>query len=143
LLKVKGYAAAKKKGDAKGEDDMKDVCNDYCLALKYDFAAIQDYDTIDHIDPYHKDGKEWPLYINSDLDFDDESIMLYTPAEYANEDADTDDVLQVPLAFWKDRGVGYEPPEMIGEDELEIIEPKWEISDGDVEGVQYLYPWED
>jgi hypothetical protein len=78
---------------------MEQVCDDYHIALQYDWTVIQDYDTIDHIDPIRKDGKDWPLYINSDLDFDDESIMLYTSSEFGTEGLDTDDPLQVPLAF--------------------------------------------
>ncbi|RAQ99966.1 hypothetical protein DDE82_007761 [Stemphylium lycopersici] len=117
-FKLKGYDAAKKKVDAKGEDDMKHVCNDYCLALKYGLAVIHDYDTSDHIDLYHKDGKEWPLF---------PQLRSRLPQ-------------RVPLAFWNHRGVGFHPPEMIDEDELEIIEPTWEISDGDVERFQHFYP---
>jgi hypothetical protein len=77
------------------------ICADYRIALQYDWPVIQDYDTIDHIDLIHQDGKDWPLYINSDLDFDDESIMLYTSSEFAENGLNTDDPLQVPLASGK------------------------------------------
>jgi hypothetical protein len=121
---------------------MAQVCADYRIALMYDWTVIQDYDTIDHIGPIRKDDKDWPLFINSDLDFDDESIMLYTSSEFAEDGLDTDDPLQVPLAFWKHRGVGYEPSEMVGEDDVEIIDVRWSVSDADYEGVKHLYPWE-
>jgi hypothetical protein len=116
------------------------VCAEYRIALKYDWPAIQDYDTIDHINPIRKDDEDWPLYINSDLDFDDENIMLYSSSEYAEEGLDTDDPLQVALAFWKDRGIGFEPPEMVGEDDVEIIDVRWRVSEWDYEGVKHLYP---
>jgi hypothetical protein len=117
------------------------VCADYRIALQYDWTVIQDYDIIDHIDPIRKDDKDWPLYINSDLDFDNESIMLYTSSEFAADGLDTDDPLQVPLAFWKHRGIGYEPPEMVGADDVEIIDVRWRVGAGDYEGVKHLYPW--
>jgi hypothetical protein len=117
------------------------VCNDYRLALKYDFTAIQDFDTTDHIDPHHKDGKDWPLFINHDLEFVDESIMLYTSAEFADDGADANNVMQVPLAFWKGRGMGFDPPSTIKKDDLEIIDVRWKVSDGDLEGVKHLYPY--
>jgi hypothetical protein len=139
--KLRGYAAAKAKVETAKVHTMEEVCNDYRLALQYDFPAIQDYDTIDHIDPLHKDGQEVPLYINNDLEFDDESIMLYTSAEFANDEADTDDVLQVPLAFWKNRGMGFSRPQEIKKDDLEIIDVRWKVSDGDAEGVRFLYPY--
>ncbi|OWY41372.1 hypothetical protein AALT_g1125 [Alternaria alternata] len=139
--KVRGYAAAKAKVDAAKKHRMEQVCNDYRLALLYDFTAIQDFDTIDHVDPVHKDGKAWPLFIKHDLEFDDESIMLYSSAEFANDGADVDDVMQVPLAFWKDRGIGFGPPSRVEKDNLEIIDVRWKVSDGDLEGVKHLYPY--
>jgi hypothetical protein len=81
------------------------------------------------------------LFIKHDDEFDDESIMLYTSAEFANEGADVDDVMQVPLTFWKHRGIGFEPPHNIERDDLEIIDVRWKVSDGDVEGVRHLYPY--
>lgn len=53
------------------------------------------------------------------------------------------DVKQVPLAFGKDRGMGVEHPNPPKDGELELIEPKWEVSSGDYEGVQALYPLKD
>ncbi|KAI4670566.1 uncharacterized protein J4E79_000849 [Alternaria viburni] len=141
--KLRGYAAAKAKVDAAKEHTMEQVCADYRLALQYDFPAVQDYDTIDHIAPLREGGIELPLYINSDLEFDDESIMLYTSAEFANDGANTDDVLQVPLAFWKHRGVGFDPPNPVTKDDLEIIDVRWKVSDGDADGVRHLYPYVD
>jgi hypothetical protein len=129
--KLRGYATAKAKVDAAKQHTMEQVYADYRIALKYDWTVIQDYDTIDHIDPSRKDNKDWPLYINSDLDFDDESIMLYTSSEFAADGLDTDDPLQVPLVFWKHRGIGYEPPEMVGEDDVEIIDVRGRVGEGD------------
>ncbi len=139
--KLRGYAAAKAKVETAKVHSMEQVCADYHLALQYDFPAIQDFDTIDHIDPLYKDGHELPLYINNDLDFDDESIMLYTSSEFANDGANTDDVLQVPLAFWKDRGMGFNPPKEPKREDLETIDVRWKVSDGDAEGVRELYPY--
>lgn len=67
--------------------------------------------------------------------------MLYSSAEFANDGADVDDVMQVPLAFWKDRGIGFGPPSRVEKDNLEIIDVRWKVSDGDLEGVKHLYPY--
>jgi hypothetical protein len=117
---------------------MQEICNNYFLALHYDFSEIQAYDTIDHVE--HKDGVDHPLYIHTDPDFDDESIMLYSSAESMGV-GDSDDVMQVPLAFWRHRGMGYVPPIVYTRDDLELMPGNWGVSDGDYEGIQHLYPW--
>ena len=68
--------------------------------------------------------------------------MLYTSSEFAEDGLNTDDPLQVPLAFWKNRGIGYEPSEMVGKDDIEIIDLRWIVSNGDYKGIKHLYPWE-
>jgi hypothetical protein len=68
--------------------------------------------------------------------------MLYTSSGSAADGLDTDDPLQVPLAFWKHRRIGYEPPEMVGADDIEIIDVRWRVNAGDYEGVKHLYPWD-
>lgn len=67
--------------------------------------------------------------------------MLYSSAEFMNPKNDAKDVMQVPLSFWKDRGVGFDPPETVTKDDAELIEVNWEVNHGDYEGVKHLYPW--
>jgi hypothetical protein len=137
--KVKGYADAKAKVEHKGAHTMEQVCNNYYVAVLYDFDAIQDFDTIDHIEL--KDGKEYPLFITTDLDFDDNSIMLYSSAEFMNPNSDVNDVMQVPLSYWKHRGIGFTPPSQPTKNDLELIPVNWVVSSGDYEGVCHLYPY--
>lgn len=139
--KLQGYNEAKAKVEADGSFDMHQVCNNHYLAERYDFKAINDFDTMDHsVDD--KDGHSHELFITTSLEFDDESIMLYSSSEWMNQNGNSHDVKQVPLAFWKDRGMGVEHPNPPKDGELELIEPNWEVSSGDYEGVCALYPWE-
>jgi hypothetical protein len=71
--KLENYEAAKAWVEAKGEHTAEQVCNNYYLGFLYGLDAIQAFDAIDHDE--HKDGVDYPLFINTDLDFDDESIM--------------------------------------------------------------------
>ena len=139
--KLKNYDNAKAKVEKEGKHTMAEVCNNYYLGLIYDFNAVQDFDTIDH-DEYDKHGNKHTLFVNSDLEFDDESIMLYSSTEFMNPANDPHDVMQVPLAFWKHRGMGYDPPEEFTKDDLQLIPVNWKVSEGDGEGVRHLYPWE-
>ncbi|KAH7086474.1 hypothetical protein FB567DRAFT_603521 [Paraphoma chrysanthemicola] len=138
--KLKGYAGAKAKVDKEGKYKMDEICNNYFLATLYGFGIIRDFDTIDHTE--WNDGVDYPLIITSDLEFDDESIMLYSSAEFIEDGHDSTDVMQVPLAFWKNRHVGFDPPEHFTKADLELIPVNWEVSDGDYEGVKHVYPWE-
>jgi hypothetical protein len=97
---------------------MQEICNDYVLVLQYDFWEIQAYNIFDHVE--HKDGADRPLYINTDLDFDDESVMLYSSAEFM-QDGDSEDTMQVPVVFWKHSGMGYVPPIEYTRDDLELM----------------------
>lgn len=117
---------------------MAEVCSNYYIALLYDFSEVQAYNTMDHVE--HKDGVDHPLYINTDLEFDDESIMLYSSAEFM-AGGNSDDVMQIRLAFWKHRGMGYVPPSVYTRKDLESMPGNWRVSEGDYEGIKYLYPW--
>jgi hypothetical protein len=140
--KLINYETTKSAVEQAGKHTMTEVCNNYFLGLKYGLNAVQDFDTIDH-DEYDESGNKHMLFINSDLDFDDESIMLYSSVEFMNPDNDGKDAMQVPLAFWKHRGVEFDPPETVKTEDLELIEVNWEVSQGDYEGVMYLYSWEE
>lgn len=135
--KLENYATAKAGVIERNKHTIEQVCNSYYLGLLYGLNAIQDFDTIDH-DEYDNDGNKHTLYINTDLDFDDESIMLYSSAECMNPDNDANDVMQVLLSFWKHRGVGYEPPEKVTKDDVELIGVNWDPSQGDYEGIMHL-----
>jgi hypothetical protein len=67
------------------------------------------------------DGQDYPLFINTNLDFDDESIMLYGSGEFTDSNRDASDVMQVPLAYWKHRSIGFTPPSQYTKDDLELI----------------------
>lgn len=138
--RLQGYDEAKAKVETDGSFDMHQVCNNHYLANRYDFTAINDFDTTDHsVDD--KDGTSHSLFINTSFDFDDEPTMLYSSSEWMNKNGDSHDVKQVPLAFWKDRGMGVKHPNPPKDGEMEFIEPNWEVSSGDYEGVCALYPW--
>ncbi|KAF2027968.1 hypothetical protein EK21DRAFT_70805, partial [Setomelanomma holmii] len=127
---LRSYAKANVKVMAAGKHTMAEVCNDYGLGLQYNFHAISDFDTIDHTES--KDGEDQLLIITTDLDFDDESIMLYSSAEFIRDGLDVSDV---------HRWVGFEPPEPWTKDDLELIAVDREVSEDDHEGVKHLWPW--
>ncbi|KAF2821450.1 hypothetical protein CC86DRAFT_411141 [Ophiobolus disseminans] len=138
--KLTNYENSKATVEKEGKYTMAQICSNYYLALIHNFPAIQDFETIDH-DAYDNDGKRHTLFLNTDLEFDDESIMLYSSAELTNPGKNGNDVTQVPLSFWKHRDMGYDPPEQFTKDNLELIPINWEVSHGDFEGIQHLYPW--
>ena len=139
--KLENYEDAKGRVEAKGEHTIEKVCNNYYHGFIYGLDAIQAFDTIDHDE--HKDGVDYPLFINTDLDFDDESIMLYGSGEFMNSNGDASDVMQVPLAYWKNRHIGFEPPSQYTKYDLELIPHQREVSHSDAEGIVHLYPWYD
>jgi hypothetical protein len=98
--KLRNYATVK--AAVEEEDPQKhtieQVCNNYYLGLLYGLNAVGDYDTIDR-DTYDKNDNKHTLFIITDLDIDDESITLYSSAEFVDPDNDADDVMQVPLTF--------------------------------------------
>lgn len=118
---------------------MQEVCNSYKLGHKHGLDSIADFDTIDHVSK--KDGVRYPLFINTDLEFDDESIMFYSSSLFMNPAGDSTDVMQVPMTFWKLRGMGFTPPAHPTRDDLGLIPVNWKVSRGDYEGIEYLYPW--
>jgi hypothetical protein len=60
-----------------------------------------------------------------------------------NSNGDASDVVQVPLAYWKNRNIGFTPPNQYTKDDLELISYQREVSHADAEGIVHLYPWYD
>jgi hypothetical protein len=57
-----------------------------------------------------------------------------------NSNGDASDVMQVSLAYWKNRNIGFTPPSQYTKDDLELISYPWEVSHTDAEGIVHLYP---
>jgi hypothetical protein len=140
--KLKGYAEARTEVEKHGrKHTVGEVCKTYWIADLYFFDPIQSFDTIDHLEV--KDGKQYPLFIVPDDEFDDESVRLYSLGEFMNPDGDPNDVMHLQLSYWKKRGTGYVGPSQPTKDDLELIPVNWKVSSGDYEGVCHFYPYQE
>jgi hypothetical protein len=138
---VTGYDAAKIKVDQVGQHSMEQVCANGAIAALYGWNDINDFDTMNHIDPASNlVGQNWYWLQNfPDRDYDEASIMHYdSHAAHWNHD---EEKMYVRLALWYNRDPDFMPPTQFTKDDLEFVYTNFEPSPEDVKGIKKLYAW--
>lgn len=118
---------------------MDEVCTSETLGWKYNFAGPPNFSKESRKSTYH--GQDYVWHVAEGPFYDVASIMHYASGHGFDASRQEGNVQNHPLTMWKGRWPGFQPPGQVTQDNSEIINLNYRVSNLDVFAVKHLYPW--
>ncbi|PSN74024.1 hypothetical protein BS50DRAFT_615004 [Corynespora cassiicola Philippines] len=110
---------------------MERLCEDSEISRRYEFSVGQ----------YVKEDPLSVAYRHLwDMDFDFDSIMIYSSEQLRNRNSDPDDWSSYPIMRWSNE-TSEQLLENCPRNDVRLIERPYNVSKGDIEKVKAIYPW--